>query len=411
MADKKEMKVVDFKTLPVDFNSTDVDVTGEALAILKEKYSKVPNCSTKDGYALAKEGESLLRSLRVKVEAKRKELKSEALSYGKKVDAEALRITELVSALEGPLKKARKAEDEVKAEEKRLAAIKEQERVAAIEKDINTIRNVVLDCHGKTSLELSGIIESLDATPIEMERFAEHTPIAEAAKLEAVQKLEELRDQALVTEKADEERIAEDARLAELSKKLDDEKLENERISTIKDKVQSIKDRGAYDPEATADQILGRIHILENTRASKEVFEEFTEEAHMAIGIALGALKDFHVFAADKERLAAVAAEEALKAEEETAENIVGEAIEDTASDSADEIIEAAQDGGVVDAEFFPGDQVDTVKTSEDIELAERMAFVDALVKLFPVVPTLIANNIYWAMQDGKIPFKFMGDE
>ena len=394
MTAKKEIAVVDFKTLPVDFNSTDVDVTGEALAILKEKYSQVPNCSTKDGYALAKEGESLLRSLRVKIEAKRKELKSDALSYGKKVDAEALRITELVSTLEEPLKKARKAEDEAKAEEKRLAAIKEQERVAAIEKDINTIRNVVLDCHGKTSLELSGIIASLDATPIEMERFAEHTPIAEAAKLEAVKKLEELREQALETERADEDRRVEDARLADERQRLDDERLENERISTIKDKVQAIKDRGAYDPEATADQILGRINVLENTQPSKNVFEEFTEEAHMAVGLALGALEDFHTVRVEKERLAAVAAEEAIKAEEEAA----ALEAENTEEEPTKEEPLTGGDDDVVDAEFVPEEHA----PSDDDE--NRIEFVNALVDLFPVVPTPTANNIYRAIKAGELP-------
>ena len=58
MAEKKEIQVIDFKTLPVDFSG--VEVTDKALATLKEKYGKVPNCSTKDGYALAKEGESLV---------------------------------------------------------------------------------------------------------------------------------------------------------------------------------------------------------------------------------------------------------------------------------------------------------------------------------------------------------------
>ena len=42
MAGKKEIEIVDFKNLPVDFNSTDVEVTDKALDVLKEKYSTVP---------------------------------------------------------------------------------------------------------------------------------------------------------------------------------------------------------------------------------------------------------------------------------------------------------------------------------------------------------------------------------
>jgi len=345
--ESKDIQTIDFKKLPVDFSS--IDVTDEALSMLKEKYGQVPDCSTKEGYAIAKEGLAIFRTLRSKVEARRKELNSDAVDYKKRVDFEAKRITEFVVAIEEPLKEARQAEDEVKAEEKRLAAEKEEKRVAAIENDINTIRNVILDCHGKTSFELLGIIQALNATEIEMERFAEHTPVAEAAKIEAVKKLEELREQAMENEKADEDRKAEDARLAEERRKFEDEQAEAKRVADIKAKVQAIKDRGAYDPEATADQILGRINVLENTQPSKDVFEEFTEEAHMAVGIALGALKDFHVFAADKERLAAIAAEEALEEKEEAPleEPIKEEPIEEAATDDSD----------VVDAEFNPEDQ------------------------------------------------------
>ena len=394
--EKKEIQVIDFENLPVDF-----DVADAVLAKIKEEYGTVPDCSTKEGYAKAKAGIAICRPLRVKIEAKRK--KNNA-GYKKRNDGEAARITSFLVAIEDPLKEARQVQDAIKEEEKRVKAEKEKERVAAIEKDINTIRNVVLDCHGKTSLELSGIIESLEATDIEMDRFAEHTPIAEAAKIEAIERLGELRDQALANEKADEERIAEDARLAEIRQKLEDGEKERNRVADIKAKIQAIKDRGAYDPEATAMQLEGRINVLKSVTPSKDVYEEFTEDAFMAIGLAVSALQDFHGIAVEKERIAAVAAEEAAKALEEAAEDVVEEAIDDSEADSADKVIEAAQNDDVVDAEFVPGYQVDKVKTDEDIEFTERMDFVDALIKLFPVVPTPTANQIYRAIKAGELP-------
>ena len=363
------------------------NVTAAALKELQAKYAEVPDVSTKEGYEMVRQGISELVSERTGLAANKKKKKAEALAFNKSVDTEYNRILGILLSIETPMKEAKKAEDAIREEKKRLAAEKEQERVAAIEKDINTIRNVVLDCHGKTSLELSGIIASLDATPIEMDRFAEHTPIAEAAKLEAVKKLEELREQALETEKADEDRKVEDARLAELSQKLEDERTENDRVATIKDKVQAIKDRGAYDQEATADQILGRINVLKNTQPSKDVFEEFTEEAHMAVGLALGALKDFHTVRVEKERLSA--AEEQKKGIDEEAK---------------DRVIKGLMSDPAVAAEFTPENQVDTEKTNEDIEFAERMEFVDALVKLFPAVPTPTANQIYRAIKAGELP-------
>ncbi|MCK5610926.1 hypothetical protein KAR91_54140, partial [Candidatus Pacearchaeota archaeon] len=220
--------------------------------------------------------------------------------------------------------------------------------------------------------------------------------IAEAAKIEAIERLTELKDQAVETEKADEERKAEDERLVAERDRLRLEGLEAGRISTIKDKIQAIKDRGAYDPEATAEQISGRIHVLENTYTTEDAFQEFQEEAIAAIKGALVALRAFYTMKVEQERVAAIKAEEEAAEATEAAEDIVEEAIEDSKNEEASKHLD--------NIETAPENQVDTVKTSEDIEFADRMAFVDALVKLFPGVPTPVANNIYYAIEDGKLP-------
>ena len=386
MDKKKEIQVVDFKKLPVDFSA--IEVTDAALAKLKEEYGEVPDCSTKEGYAIAKAGLLIFRTLRSKVKARQKELKADAVGYNKRVDTEANRIIDFVVAMEEPMKVARQAEDAAKEKEREIKAEKEKERVAAIEKDINTIRNVILDCHGKTSLELSGIIGSLEATEIAIDRFAEHTPIAEAAKIEAIQRLEELRDQALENEKADEERIAEDARLADERKKLDDEKVETARKTKIKDKIQAIRDRGAYDPEATAEQISGRIHVLENTEPSKEVFQEFIEEAKTAKEAALLLLKDMHTMKVQMEEIAASKAEEDA-AEEEAQQEEIATPPEETEPEE----VETPEE-----------ERADAVEVNETAEDARRLEFVNAMVDIFPSVPMPTANHIYRAIKDGVLP-------
>ena len=403
MTSKKEIQVVDFKNLPVDFSSC--EVTDAALAKLKEEYGQVPDCSTREGYATAKAGLAICRSLRGKVEARRKELNGDAVSYKKRVDTEAKRIVDFVSALEAPMKEARKAEDAAKEKEREEKAEKEKERVAAIEKDINTIRNVVLDCHGKTSLELSGIIGSLEETVIEVDRFAEHTPIAEAAKIEAIERLTELKEQALVTEKADEDRKVEDARLAVLRKKLEDDQAETQRKDDIKSKIQAIKDRGAYDPEATAEKILGRIHVLENTEPSKEVFQEFSEEAFMAKGLALSALNDFHTVAVEKERLAAVAAEEEAKALEEAADQELLE--KTTASPEEEKVIETPPDADVVDAEFVQEEHVPSNPGGNEREIAVNFFIIKNVRKLQDGYYRVTLENQYVGTEDTDIIMAF----
>lgn len=436
MTTKKDIQVIDFKKLPVDFSSIGID--DAMLAKLKEEYGIVPDCSKKEGYAIVKAGLAKFRAFRSKIEVKRKELNEDAVDYKKRVDTEAKRIIDSVVALEEPMKEARKAEDAIKEEEKRIKAEKEKERIAAIEKEVNTIRNVVLDCHGKDSSELSVIIGILEKTEIGIDRFAEHTPVAEAAKIEAIERLEELRDQALANEKADEERKVEDARLAEerkkfeaeqeetrkkeeaatierekeaqdladkeeeLRKKQEAETLETERVNTIKEKIQAIKDRGAYDPEATAEQIEGRINVLENITPRKDTFGEYTNDACEAMEVALTALRAFHDMKVEQERVAAAKAEEEAKkaAEEETAKEVEAPPEEEKTEDTP-------PDDDVVDAEFVPEEYT----PSDDDE--ERIEFVNALVDLFPVVPTPTANGIYRALKKGSIPFtfKFTGGE
>ena len=390
MKEKKDMQVVDFKKLPVDFSS--LEVTDAALTKLKEEYGTVPDCGTKEGYAIAKAGLLIFRTLRSKVKARQKELKADAIDYNKRVDTEANRIVDFVVALEEPMKEARKAEDAAKEKAKEIAAEKEKERVAAIEKDINTIRNVILDCHGKTSLELSGIIGSLEATEIAVDRFAEHTPIAEAAKIEAIEKLKEMKGQALETEQAAIKAAEEAERLAEDRKKLEGEKLEAGRKARIKEKIQAIRDRGVYDPRATADQISGRINVLEHLEPNKDIFQEFIEEANKAKEAALLLLKDMHTMKIEQERLAAIATEEEAKAaaEEEAQQEEVVAPMEET------EPVETLLDD-VVDAEFVPND---APLTDDEI----RIEFTKALVTNHPSVPLPIANHIYWDIKEGKLP-------
>lgn len=91
--------------------------TEAALIELKEKYSIVPDVTTKAGYKLCKENAKIVGSYRINLEKKRKEIKGPALEKCKAIDAEAKRITAELSALENPLKEAYKVIDD---EKKRL---------------------------------------------------------------------------------------------------------------------------------------------------------------------------------------------------------------------------------------------------------------------------------------------------
>lgn len=84
--------------------------------------------------ALYKEGTKSIatcRELRVEIETRRKMLKHDSLEYGRKVDAVAKELTDIIEAVERELKASRKLIDDEKERLKREAQEAERQRVAA----------------------------------------------------------------------------------------------------------------------------------------------------------------------------------------------------------------------------------------------------------------------------------------
>jgi len=134
-------------------------VTDAALAQLKEKFEEVPDASTKEGYELIKAGLKEISPLRIGIEKKRVKLKAESLAWGKKVDAEAKRITSEITALEDPYKEAKKLQDDKEEREKQEAIEKEQARISGIESKIFNIKSF---SDGLLGVKASYIRERLD---------------------------------------------------------------------------------------------------------------------------------------------------------------------------------------------------------------------------------------------------------
>ena len=85
------------------------------------------------GYKAVQAAIGELRSARVDVEKRRKDLKAESLEYGRRVDEVAKYLTGLIEAIEHPLKAKKAAVDEEKA---RIKAEKEAAERAAVEAQI-----------------------------------------------------------------------------------------------------------------------------------------------------------------------------------------------------------------------------------------------------------------------------------
>lgn len=103
-------------------------VSDAAIEKLRERYTGLTIATTAD-YERVRVGIGEIRDIRVQVEKTRVELKADALAYGRKVDAEAKRITALLLEIEEPLKLEKQKVDYEKARVKREKEEAERRRI------------------------------------------------------------------------------------------------------------------------------------------------------------------------------------------------------------------------------------------------------------------------------------------
>lgn len=220
---------------PAASTITEFNQTAAGLAQLRADIEgRTFDCSTTAGDKEARGVRMNLVTIRTTIEARRKELKAPLLERGKLIDSEAARIVGEVKALEDPIDaviRAAEAEREARRAERERA---EAERLAAINAQIDRIRNMPSlyvtatpavvaeaiaelqdmdldaqfdDVHRQRAGDaLAGALESL--TTIHNERIA---AVAEAARL-AEERAELARQQAEA--KAAQQAAEEDARAA-----------------------------------------------------------------------------------------------------------------------------------------------------------------------------------------------------
>lgn len=163
---------------------------------------------TPEGYEEVRSAIAVTRKLRVEVEKTRKGLKASALDYGRRVDAEAKRLTSLLVDIEEPLQTAK---DAVDAEKARLKAEKEAAERAKVEAEIAAARKAEED-------RLRAIREAEEAKLAEERKALE----SERAKLDAERAAERERveaEQRKVAEQQAAERAKLDAERREIEAK------------------------------------------------------------------------------------------------------------------------------------------------------------------------------------------------
>lgn len=241
----------DISNLPVVYEAEN------ALLAIEEEYSIVPDCTTKEGYALAKLRIHDLVTLRTGLETRRKEKKAGALAYGRRLDACAKDLKARIEKLELKHKDAKHKVDAEKARIKR----EEKERKETILKRIDAITKFS-DTTGLSSEEIAVKIEKLSTAVINDERYQEFRKEAEEAKDRTGAQLEAAMGDALDkeaeerAEQEERERIAEEQRIAQV--KLDAEKVklnaEKAELKAEKKRIKQEQDDKAAEAQAEINQ-------------------------------------------------------------------------------------------------------------------------------------------------------------
>lgn len=180
--------------------------TAAALTELRARYVREYDLSTTAGMTEAKAARATIRGYRVALEKTRVEIKAPALERTRLIDAEAKRITAELLAIEEPIDAAIKAEEQRKADEKAAKERAETDRVESIRLRIAYFSDQVIAASNRDSRTIQAILNDVEAAKLDEQDYQEMLPAAVAAKIAAIEKLEDMCDERIAYE-AEQERI------------------------------------------------------------------------------------------------------------------------------------------------------------------------------------------------------------
>ncbi len=295
-----EVEVTDF-TPVVRYSVSDA-----AIAEMQAAYMPLVIAGVEDaeGYRRVHEARMTVKGTRVEIEKKRKELKSEALEYGRRVDGEAKRLTGLLEPIESHLSQV---EDAYAAEKERIrneAKLKaEAEQRAKIEAELAEQR-----AKQEAEAAMLKAEQEAAAAKLKVEQDAEAARLrAEREKLEAERRAIEAER---ARQKAEQDRI--DAQRRAEQEKLDaarrEVEAEKKRLADIEAaRLQKIEEERLAAERAAE---LERAKVEAAERARREAEEKAAREAAAAKAKAeaeAAARAKAEALRPDREKLLAVA--------------------------------------------------------------------------------------------------------
>ena len=230
------------------------DITEAAIAEMESQFMglSITDIENKEQFQIVHDARMVVKSHRVAVEKKRKELKADALAWGKKVDFEAKRIFGMLEPIESHLM----------AEENKV--LEEQKRIEAenAEKERQIIQNRI------DILFEYGVVMPFQEVAVMADDIFNVTVVN--AKLAYAEERKRLTDEA-AARKAEDERLS--AERAELEKQ---RKEQEEKAAARKAELDAIQEKIAADKAALEDEKRG---IEEANRKEKELKDRIAFEA------------------------------------------------------------------------------------------------------------------------------------
>jgi len=211
MTDLSQVDIEQGKVNVEVFNQTDA-----ALSVLTEKYSSIPDVTTKDGYEYVKAGVKELTGYRTNLDAERKRIKQPYLEAGRIIDAEAKRITEKLVVLEDPMKVEKKKIDDQKKRQ-------EEERLHRLAEKVQIIYSMVTMARNEPSAAIAKMIDELDAIDTKRDYY-DLTREAIKAQQVVLQDLSEMYGQQLKYEQAqiEQERFRKEQAIEQETRRISD---------------------------------------------------------------------------------------------------------------------------------------------------------------------------------------------
>ena len=266
------LKNVDLKKGTVEV--AEYTQTNAALAMLREKYSIVPDANTEEGYALVKTGIKELTTLRTRLEAARKREKEPYLKAGRIIDAEAKRITEELQKLEDPMNAAKKEVDD-RIERER------QERISRLQLKVDAIKAMPAQVRGKSSTDIAEMLDRVGEIDA-MHDYYDLTKEAVAARQAALDDLTQMLTDRLAFEASEEERKNAEAAQARLEQQLAEQR---EQMRKQQEEI----DRQKAENERQQDEMRKQREELERAQAALQQPEPAPAVAEVAEAVAAAA--------------------------------------------------------------------------------------------------------------------------